>query len=191
MYGSSSSVYGSPLNDHDTSEDVPPRPEDMYGASKRYAEILGEGYARNYGMEFIAIRIPVVIGPGATQTSSPWRSQIFELTSTQGSDIRIPFKGDQALTLVHVEDLGDEIAQLVRARSLSFTCYNAPGETWTLGDLKKEIEKLNRNLAVHFGHATVSGFAARMDSKRFESEFHYLPKPLKARLADAAMANRS
>jgi UDP-glucose 4-epimerase len=189
VYGSSSSIYGSTPAHQNTSEEAPTVPEDLYGASKKYAELLGEGYARHDEMEFVAIRIPVVIGAGATGTSSPWRSDIFEkLPGRHPWRITIPFRQDETLTLLHVEDLADQIVQLVEAKSLSFACYNASGEIWHLGDLKNVIRTLNTNLDVGFGDAAVTGFAPRMSAERFHREFH---KALKARLEEAAKIRTS
>ena len=187
VYASSSSIYGSTSSGQDVSEETPTAPEDLYGASKKYAELLCDAYARNHGINFAAIRIPVVIGPGATGTSSPWRSEIFEkLPGGQRWTISIPFRRDEILTLVHVEDVANEIAHLVCAESWEFSCYNAPAEIWNLKDLEKEVLSINQNLKLHFGEAVVAGFARRMISRRFREEFHFAPVPLKTRFREAA-----
>ena len=186
VYASSASIYGSKAHNRNISEEESTSPEDLYGASKKYSELLGQTYMRNYGIEFVALRIPIVIGAGSTATSSPWRSDIFEsLAAGHKQQIAIPFKEDETLTLVHVEDLADAILRLVEVESLSCTCYNAPGEIWQLNVLKKEVQTLNTKLDIRFGEVVVSGFPRRMTSDRFKKDCNYLPKPIKTRLRDA------
>jgi len=46
------------------SDDFPQCPWSMYGVSKVCLERLGEQYARRYGVDFRALRLPGVLGPG-------------------------------------------------------------------------------------------------------------------------------
>ena len=78
IYASSVSVYGTQPASSCVSEDQPSAPEDVYGAAKRYVEVLGEAYQLNFGVEFLALRIAMVVGPGTISATSPWRNQIFE-----------------------------------------------------------------------------------------------------------------
>ena len=70
IYGSSISVYGSrrARNQAGVSETEPATPEDVYGAAKRYVEIVGETYRQRFGIQFVALRIASVLGPGALNT---------------------------------------------------------------------------------------------------------------------------
>ena len=94
IYGSSISVYGSQFEkqQRDTTEADLAAPDDIYGGSKRYVEILGESYRRQFGIDFVAFRISTVVGPGATKTASPWRSELFERIGSRGnSEVGDPF----------------------------------------------------------------------------------------------------
>jgi UDP-glucose 4-epimerase len=192
VYASSASVYGTrDAADKAREEDVT-APEDVYGSTKRYVEMLGEAYWRAYGTEFIALRVPIVVGPGAVYTASPWRSEIFDIAGESTTKaIAIPFQESETISLVHVDDLAQQFATLIHANRPSFSLYNAPCESWRLRELKKALESLNENLLVNCGKAAVSGFPRMMDAKRFEAEFNYSPIALKDRLHTAFHAQGS
>ena len=226
IYGSSISVYGSQPGRRGVSETTPAAPEDMYGATKRYVEILGETYRQRFGVQFVALRIASVVGPGAVNTSSPWRREMFDklaqaessfenskptlrrlpntcgLTQflekgdtldpkpaskpSQGSEVSFPYRGDEALPLVHVQDVAEMIAHLVAAERVSFPVYNSPSETWTLEELAGYIESLRGHVRVRLGQSSVSGIPRVVDGQRFTTEFGFSPTPLREHLRCAA-----
>ena len=192
VYASSASVYGTRSALDKAREADLTAPEDVYGSTKKYVEMLGEAYRRTYGLEFIVLRVPIVVGPGAMDTASPWRSEIFDLAgkSTRRA-ISIPFHESETLSLVHVADLANQFAALIHADPPASSVYNAPCEIWTLRELKKEVEWLNGNLQVNCGDAPVTGFARVMDAGRFKTEFNYSPVALKDRLRAASQAQNS
>lgn len=174
IYASSGSVYGTQPASRLVSEDQPAAPEDVYGAAKRYVEILGETYERKFGVEFVALRIVMVVGPGGTSVTSPWRNQIFEyLGSTESKEVLIPYSPDETLPLVHVEEIASMLATLTAAESCSHHIYNSVGDCVHPSELKKEIESLNHNIRVTLGTAAVTG-ARAIDSSRFAREFGVL-----------------
>ena len=64
VYASSISVYGSAADAGATavSEKHPAAPEDVYGASKRCAELLGQALCQDSDLQFISLRIASVVG---------------------------------------------------------------------------------------------------------------------------------
>jgi nucleoside-diphosphate-sugar epimerase len=189
IYGSSISVYGS--RDTASETDVP-APEDMYGATKRYVEMLGDAYRGKHGIRFVALRISSVVGPGATNTSSRWRSELFEKLSAPGrAEVRLPYKADQALPLVHVEDVAEMIARLTESDHLEEPVYNTPSETWRLDDLAECVASLDTGLRLTFGRQAVKGIPAVIDGLRFSTEFGYRTPSVRDRLRDAAGAQRT
>lgn len=189
IYGSSVSVYGSKSDRgwNGVLETESAAPEDVYGAAKRYVEILGDAYHQQFGIQFISLRISPVIGPGAVNTSSPWRSDIFEkLGLPHGAEVSIPYKKDEALPLVYVKDVADIFERLVDAEQVTFSVYNTPSETWTLNELARYIESLDKNIRITFGQSGVSGIPRAINSQRFATEFGCVSMSLKERLRRAA-----
>ena len=189
IYGSSISVYGSNLaqSRKGISENQPAAPEDVYGVAKRYIEIVGDTYRQQFGIQFIALRIASVIGPGAVNTASRWRSDIFEkLGLSRRAEVTIPYRSDKALPLVYVEAVVDMFESLIDAEKNSFTVYNTPCETWTLKELGRTIESLDENIQINFGQSSVSGIPGAINAQRFVTEFNYEPMSLNERFSRAA-----
>ena len=63
VFSSSSSIYGD-AETFPTLESASPKPRSPYGVSKLTGEYLGAAYARNFGLEVVALRYFTVFGPG-------------------------------------------------------------------------------------------------------------------------------
>lgn len=185
IYGSSISVYGArPYADYGkVSEDEPASPSNVYGVSKRYVEVVGEDLRRQEEIQFIALRISMVVGAGAAATASPWRSEIFEkLNSPQRTIINLPFAPQARLPLVHVADLAEMIKRLIDAEQTSYSIYNTPSENWLGSDLAETIHALNQNVALAFSQPGPRCDPEAIDGSRFAEEFDFHPIPLRERL---------
>jgi nucleoside-diphosphate-sugar epimerase len=175
VFGSSTSVYGSEGLTQPISEDVPPSPNDVYGAAKRYVEIVGEVLAEKSLVEFTGLRMATVVGSGARNTSSPWRSEIFDKLGTGTSQsIALPYSPDDLLTLVHVEDVARMLVALVQKPVLQRRFYNTPAEVWRVAELKRTIE--NIDLSVKMVLTGRKRLAPLADGKAFVDEFNF-PMP--------------
>jgi UDP-glucose 4-epimerase len=191
VYASSASIYGTRSAADKAGEEDITAPEDVYGSAKKYVEMLGEAYRRAYGVEFITLRVPIVVGPGAMHTASPWRSELFSsVDASVRREISIPFQEGETISLVHVEDLAQQFASLIQADRPACSVYNAPCESWRVRELKEVVESLNKNLQVNCGETAVSGFPRVLDAERFKAEFHYSPVALNDRLRAALWAHR-
>lgn len=62
VYASSRAVYGV-QSDLPIHEEQPLQPRNLYGTTKMICEQLGQAYRRMYGLEFVALRFPLVFGP--------------------------------------------------------------------------------------------------------------------------------
>jgi nucleoside-diphosphate-sugar epimerase len=170
VFASSMSVYGSrrtsrPLTEHDAAA-----PDEPYGACKRAVELVGDTLAHGQAIEFVALRIARVIGPGIKKTSSPWRSQIFEQRSEQ-DPIQIPFEPGAELSLVHVEDVARMLVTLAGASRLRSSVYNTPAELWKVKSLKEAVEEA-RGVRIELGMDGVHG-GPGCDGSRFAKEFGF------------------
>jgi nucleoside-diphosphate-sugar epimerase len=183
IYASSLAVYGTRPASLFVSEDEAVTPEDLYGASKRYVELLGQAYQQNFGIRFVALRIAIVVGAGAKSVTSAWRGQIFEsLEAGQSMEFAIPYPAEEVLPLVHVEDVVAMLVALVSARKPTASVYNSFAESVTASELKHNIELLNPKVRVKLGGRVVRGHPRAVDSTRFGKDFGLAPMPLRERL---------
>ena len=187
VFGSSLSVYGTYPADHVVTEMDRAAPEDLYGTAKFYVEQLGAEYRKNGGPEFVALRIGRVVGAGAESSTSPWRSQIFELLGTADStEISIPYASTERILLAHVEDVAKMLVTLLVAERTGHCVYNAVCESVVVGELKEQLERLNPRLRVELGGEDVVGNPRSLDSSRFAREFGFESVPVFDLLSEAA-----
>jgi nucleoside-diphosphate-sugar epimerase len=180
VFASSMSVYGSRPTPRPLTEEDAAAPDEPYGACKRAVELVGDTLARGQAIEFVALRIARVIGPGIKKTSSPWRSQIFEQSSEQ-DPIQIPFEPGAVLSLVLVEDVARMLVTLAEASRLRSSVYNTPAEKWEVKSLKEAVEEA-RGVRIDLGMDGVHG-GPGCDGTRFAKEFGFQPQRLREALA--------
>lgn len=184
VYGSSITVYGSvaETDSPGVSEEYPAAPEDVYGGSKRYVEILGGAYQSRGDFDFVSVRFASVIGPGSASTSSPWRSDIFEKLRHTHAEIDVPFAEDQALPLVYIDDAVDVAVRIVEDKETAFSIYNSPSQTWTFGEMGAHVASLNPKIGFVFGQSKIAGHPYKTDASRFIREFGWHSPPLEDRI---------
>jgi len=185
VFASSMSVYGSAPSARLLTEDDPAVPDDPYGASKRAIELVGEAMDDQGAIEFVALRIARIVGPGIKQSASLWRSQIFDL-GARDTAIQIPFGGEAKLSLVHVRDVAGMLITLAHADKPKHRIYNSPVEIIKAAQLQALVEK-NIGRRVELGssglHAGPVG-----DGSRFTTEFGFHPRGLTSYLSESGHA---
>ena len=185
IFGSSVSVYGAKsfAEYGEVSEEEPAAPNTIYGVSKRYVELAGQDYHEHGTLQFVAVRIAMVVGLGAVNTSTPWRSHIFErLRYQQSTRIDLPFARPERLPLIHVADVAEIIQRLIRVEHPLYSIYNTPTEDWTAGDLGEYIHSLNRNIEMTYSPAHSRGDPEAVNGQRFTREFDFRPVSLRQHL---------
>jgi UDP-glucuronate 4-epimerase len=180
VFASSVSVYGLTGRSREPyTEEDSPTPDEAYGASKRAIEAVGQSLSGASAMEFVALRIARVIGPGIKRTSSPWREQILEARSA-GRTIAIPYAPDAKLCLLHVDDAASMLVILAEASAIRHAIYNTPAEIWTAQELKHVIEK-GSSTRVELGQPGEYA-GATCDGTKFVHEFGFHLCGLRERL---------
>jgi UDP-glucose 4-epimerase len=185
VYGSSISAYGlkSYADYGEVSESEPAAPNNVYGLCKRYVEVVGEQYRREGKLQFVALRMAMVVGPGVTSDASQWRGEIFEkLHAAQPVSIKLPYGENDILPLIHVADVADMLCRLAQVSRTEYALYNTPAETWRCADLAAYLHSLNANVELSLTPATVRGDPEAIDGRRFETEFGYTLPTLRDRL---------
>jgi nucleoside-diphosphate-sugar epimerase len=184
VFASSMSVYGSSVTNRPLTEDDPAAPDDAYGASKRAVELLGEMLDREKKIEFVALRIARVVGPGIRKTSSPWRAEIFETSAP--TTINIPFAPNAVLSLVHVEDVARMLTALLESPQTRSSVYNTPVELWDARQLKEVLEQA-RGIHVELEPGGPNG-GPICDGSRFVFDFGFELRTFRDHLSDVGPA---
>jgi nucleoside-diphosphate-sugar epimerase len=185
VFASSMSVYRAPPKPIPVSEDEACAPGDLYGAAKHCVELLGNAAHAESGIDFVALRIATVVGPGAKSPTSSWRSDIFEALGARAQRvITIPFGPDALLSLVHVEDVARMLITLRDHEAPASPAYNTPAQHWQLARLKEVIEMYDPNVTIRLTPSGAEALPPLADGSRFTHEFGYASTDLALRLAD-------
>ena len=147
VYASSLAVYGKTPLDELVTEEAPLAPVSLYGASKVYCEQLGNAYKSEFGIDFVAVRLPAMWGPGKNQlagksslTGSGRFSEIVEKPA-KGEPVTVT-ASNQRYDLLFTKDAGQLIRRLLSAKQLQYTAYNAGSGTFvTLQEIAEELKK--------------------------------------------------
>jgi nucleoside-diphosphate-sugar epimerase len=117
---SSSSVYGA-MRGATIDEDTPPAPDSVYGASKVAAEQALIGYAREHGVDGVALRLAWVYGPGRR---TPTTLEQLLRAALLDREFRIEEPPSEMTHYVFIEDVIGGLIAAARAGRLPRLAYN-------------------------------------------------------------------
>ncbi len=135
VFCSSISVYGD-VGTSTITEETPLRPTSVYGATKVACEQLIQGFAVEYGLEGVSLRIARVYGP--YRRANCHLKTLIENTET-GRPAAIPCDPDFVYHYVYADDVAEAIAAALEAPHLPQRVYNVgSGEPLTMPALLDE-----------------------------------------------------
>jgi threonine 3-dehydrogenase len=122
-------------------EDTPQRPITMYGITKVLGELLGEYYARRFGLDVRAARFPSVIGPGRGRGGASAYSTLMIEEPAAGRPYLVPVPEDVSMPLLYVDDAVRSLLELraVPAASLPRRTYGIGGFSPTAGEIAATV----------------------------------------------------
>lgn len=123
VFCSSISVYGD-VGTANITEETQLHPTSVYGASKVACEQLVEGFAVEYGLDGVSLRIGRVYGP--YRRANCFLGDIIRNAET-GARTTIPCDPSFVYHYVHVDDVVDAIAIALAASSFPRRTYNVGG----------------------------------------------------------------
>lgn len=136
VIGAFSGMHGQP--DYvEITEDFPPDPFSLYGATKLAAERVGATYHERGPVEFISVRAGTTVGPdkGERHGSTRVISQLVEAALTE-RPFTIPRGGDQPDDIIYNADVAAGLVALARAERLRHQVYHlSTGQLTTLRDI--------------------------------------------------------
>lgn len=129
VFCSSISVYGN-VGAAAITEDIPLRPTSVYGATKVACEQLIQGFAHEYGLDGVSLRIGRVFGP-YRRANCYLGSMIRDAAA--GNATRIPCDPQFIYHYVHVDDVAAALIAALEARTSHGREYNVgSGEALTM-----------------------------------------------------------
>ena len=151
LYVSTGMVYGA-TPPREISDDTPYQPTLMYATTKVCCERLGEYYHRRYGLNFRAIRFPMVIGPGR---------EISHYYGDYSGAVEMPARGkpytihvdpSNPASLIYFKDVARALIALKRADAdrLRQRVYNVQGFNATMREVADAVKKYLPEAQIEF-----------------------------------------
>ena len=164
-------------------------PSITYGAIKWMNEFMAAEYNRHYEMTITALRIALVYGWGQRGGLS-WANDMVALPA-MGKPASIPHRSNQKVCLVHVDDVADIFARLVRTVEPGHDVYHTGGETCTLEQMAGIVKEFIPDADITFDE-TAEGvpFAYLVDNSRLCSELGIQLRSLRDGISDVISAVR-
>ena len=140
VFSSSSSIYGD-AETFPTLESASPKPRSPYGVSKLTGEHLGAAYARNFGLEVVALRYFTVFGPGQRPDMAIYR---LIHCAISGDPFPKYGGGEQIRDFTYVEDVvaANMLAATSTLSSQSVVINIGGGNNISLNSLISNIETI-------------------------------------------------
>lgn len=119
------------------------KPTTLYGVSKVFGERLGEHYERTYGLEFRALRLPSVLGPGRGAGGVSSYSTFMIERPIRGEPCEVYCREYTRIPLLYLDDAIDGLVRIhdAAAANLSRNTYNVQGFSPTAGEIAAEVRR--------------------------------------------------
>jgi len=132
VYPSSLAVYGRTPKGYPVPEDHPKAPVSVYGATKVFNEHLGMTYCERFGVDFVAVRLPVIWGPGLegyvsdSFTRGAAANKFANIIDKAAiGETALLTAGSHELELLYVKDAAHAIVLALFAATLNHRVFNA------------------------------------------------------------------
>lgn len=150
VYTSTIASYGLGLNTVD--EDTIQMPISMYGVTKVFSERLGEYYHRKFGVDFRAVRLPSVIGPGRGGGGASAYSTLMISEPALKKPYKVYVEEDVIMPLLYIKDGVDCLIRLYEADNakLKRRVYCIAGFSPTAKEIYAAVKKALPNADIQF-----------------------------------------
>jgi UDP-glucose 4-epimerase/UDP-glucuronate 4-epimerase len=195
VFTSSIGVYGEITlpGEEPASEDAQVNPVTVYGAGKLLCEKMGQAYAQNDNVKFVALRVTAVYGftdlarRGVEHpTFSDHARMLIELPLA-GQPVVVEKGGRQPCDFVYVKDVAQAIAHACVAENLKHDVFNiGSGQVRTLRDFADIITRYEPEADVKVGEEPNPAypFMGPVDISRAIKELDYKPTPFSECIQD-------
>ena len=150
IYPSSATVFGPDRRPPFTAEDILD-PWTVYSSFKVCTEIIGSIYAKNYDINFRAVRFPIVVGPGRSPSLgiTPYPTQMVE-ESVKGKPYTAEIPPDMEIPIIYVDDAVQVLINLWRSKDIHFEIFNVDGLWVTAKEIADGIKKIIPSAEITF-----------------------------------------
>ncbi len=128
------------------------RPTTIYGVTKTFGELLGEYFSTHFDVDFRAIRLPSVIGPGRGPGGASAYSSLIVSEPARGRPYSIPVGESTIIPLLYVKDAVSALVGIAAADAarLGRRTYGVNGFSPTARELADAVSRVLPAAAIPF-----------------------------------------
>jgi len=151
IYLSTIATYGLGIPET-VNEDTIQMPISMYGVTKVFSERLGEYYYRKFGVDFRAVRLPSVIGPGRGSGGASAYSTLMISEPALKRPYQVFVEEDVIMPLLYIKDCVDCLILLYEADNskLKRRVYCIAGFSPTAKEIFDEVKRILPGADIQF-----------------------------------------
>jgi nucleoside-diphosphate-sugar epimerase len=189
-FTSSGAIYGEVSNY--ATEELPIKPTDIYGMTKAAGEMMGESYARTYGIDFVAVRLYFIYGYGQSLNVKSLKEalippvhplniiNLFLQKGLKQETLIMEKGGDSKLDFTYVKDAAHGLLLAYYAKKPPHKIYNiSTGQAYSLKKIAEIINRHTDKKCIEIGPGIIEGWPLRanyLDNTLAKKELGYNPK---------------
>ncbi len=133
-------------------EDTLQMPISMYGVTKVFSERLGEYYHRKFGVDFRAVRLPSIIGPGRGGGGASAYSTLMISEPALNRPYQVTVEEDVIMPILYIKDCVDCLIRLYEADNtkLKRRVYCIAGFSPTAREIANEVKRVIPSADIQF-----------------------------------------
>ena len=184
VYASSAAVYGSAsyyrslnLDPFCVKEWMPPKPYNVYGATKLYNEQMAARYMEIYGLKTIGLRVSIVVGPGKKQGSKTSEFNDVIEAPVRKVAASISSYADQKVNIIFVNDVVNGFLCACTAHKCGHSIYNLGGYRINTRELVAAVQNTFPESQITIAESEKErAVASAIDSTLAKEELGYEPQ---------------
>ena len=182
IFPSSLASFGSPLPDP-LPEDFPQWPHGFYGFTKTSVERMGFYYRETLGLDFRAIRLPIIISPYPSPGAASSYASNMYINAVLRRPVTLKVRPTSNPSMMYIDDCLHAIDLLTHAdRSLlTRSCYNLYSCNPSASDIVKVIEQQLPDCNINFETDTtvanlIDSWPREIDDSSARNDWDWTPK---------------
>jgi UDP-glucose 4-epimerase len=144
VWPSSGSVYGPPESypQEYIPNDAPHYPQNLYGASKAFDELIAAYYTDKYGLDITGLRFVMVYGAGQSRGRTAAIIQQLVANPALGKPGKVPAAGDNVLGWTYIEDAAAAVLLANKSSRPKTRTFSVRGEIRLVKEIADYIKEL-------------------------------------------------
>ena len=182
VWPSSGSVYGPPemYSQEYVPNEAPHYPQNLYGASKSFDEMIAAHYIDKYGLDITGLRFVMVYGNGQSRGRTAAIVRELICNPALGKSGKVPAAGDNILGWTYIEDAATAVRLALKAVHPKTKTYSVRGDIRLVKEIAEYVKKFfpeaEINLMPLERSASHTIMTCKYDTSAIEKELGFYPR---------------